>query len=226
MFLPWKSFSVPEGILSVIGSGGKTTLLRFLAETLPGTVIITTTTHIFPFADIPLVRTSENESQEEIFEACRQSLSKNRVICLGTPLPSGKLSSPCPDLRILLPLAGHILTEADGSAGHPLKAHRSFEPVIPEGSSLTVCLIGASGIGKPVREACHCPDLFSRHAGISPDQNATTDAIARVINKEDLADLCLVNQTDILADPAAAIQLCEKIRRPSLAGSLLKKAFL
>ena len=36
-----------KGVTAVIGSGGKATLLRILAEELSGTVILTTSTHIF-----------------------------------------------------------------------------------------------------------------------------------------------------------------------------------
>ena len=46
---------VSSGIISIIGSGGKTTLMRTLAGQLPGTVILTTTTHIYPLDGLPLV---------------------------------------------------------------------------------------------------------------------------------------------------------------------------
>ena len=76
-----------KGITAVIGSGGKTTLLRILAEELSGTVILTTSTHILPFAGIPLLVTDD-------IEQVRRALALHRVICMGTPAAEGKLTAP------------------------------------------------------------------------------------------------------------------------------------
>ena len=45
---------ITPGVTSVIGSGGKTSLLTALARELPGTVVLTTTTHILPFEGMRL----------------------------------------------------------------------------------------------------------------------------------------------------------------------------
>ncbi|MBQ1365708.1 MAG: putative selenium-dependent hydroxylase accessory protein YqeC, partial [Clostridia bacterium] len=123
----------------------------------------------------------------------------------------------------LLKEADHILVEADGSAGRPLKAHRPWEPVIPACSDQTVCLVGASGIGKPVSEVCHCPDLFASLAETSPDAPATEEVIAKVLNREALADAYLVNQINALPDPESARRLCDLIDKDAFPGSLLEK---
>lgn len=125
-----------------------------------------------------------------------------------------------------MPLFDYILIEADGARRHPLKAHRPFEPVIPEQSVLTVCLAGLSGLGHPAKTACHCTDLFCGIAGTDPEEPVLPSHIARVLNEEDLADIYLLNQTDVLTDPAAALELCARIRKPALAGSLQKQDFL
>ena len=41
------------GITAVIGSGGKTSLIDRLCRELPGTVIVCTSTHIFPAKNLP-----------------------------------------------------------------------------------------------------------------------------------------------------------------------------
>ena len=51
----YERLGIPCGVTAVIGSGGKTTLLRTLSRELPGTVILTTTTHILPFEGVPLL---------------------------------------------------------------------------------------------------------------------------------------------------------------------------
>ena len=218
-FESFESFQITGNFISVIGSGGKTTFLRALSEHLPGRVILTTSTHIFPFPGIPLVDTA---ACPDIISGIRRSLEENRVICLGERLPSGKLGDPSRRVpfEALLSEAAYVIVEADGAASHPLKAHRSHEPVIPSCTTMTVCLAGASGIGKSVREACHCPELFASLAGISVDDPVTPEAAARVLNQEDLADCYLVNQADLLENRQIGLRLCDLIRKDAYLCSL------
>ena len=219
MYRPFETFRVAGKCVSVIGSGGKTSLLRYLSERLPGTVILTTSTHIYPFPGIPRVDVSRLD-REQALSGIRSVLSCGRVVCLGRLETSGKLADPSPVLpwECLMTEADHILVEADGASGRPLKAHRPWEPVIPPCSGLTVCLAGASGIGRPVSEACHCPELFASLAGITPDTPVTAEHIAAVLNREALADCYLVNQADV--HPEEALRLCGLIRKDAFTCSL------
>ena len=244
MYKPIHDMHIPKGVISVIGSGGKTTFLRFLSERLEGRIILTTSTKIFPFSGMPLIDPSlirssvpdtaciHDHTYEDGPEAvCREiclAFEQSRTLCLGCTLPSGKLGDPSAFISFskLSSLADYVLIEADGSASHPLKAHRPWEPVIPACSALTICLVGASGIGALPEKACHCPDLFIALAGMSGDDPVTDEHIARVLKKEDLADCYLINQVDTLQDPEAALRLCELIEKPAYAGSLQAGQFL
>ena len=167
-----------KGITAVIGSGGKTTLLRILAEELSGTVILTTSTHILPFAGIPLLVTDD-------IEQVRRALALHRVICMGTPAAEGKLTAPALPFSVLADAADYVIVEADGSKRLPLKAHASHEPVIPENTRKTVCVVGASGFGKPVEQTVHRPELFCARTGahmsgiVTPNLAAGGDCIPR-----------------------------------------------
>lgn len=218
MYKPFDAFRITGKCVSVIGSGGKTAFLRSMSERLPGTVLLTVSTHMYPFEGMPLVDTGAEDSpanRQRILRELRSALSRSRVACLGRLLPNGKLASPAEAIpfEALLPEADHILVEADGAAGRPLKAHRPWEPVIPACSDLTVCVIGASGIGKPAAEACHCPELFAALAGITPDRIVEPEHIARAANRENLADCYLVNQADTVPDPAVLRRLCGLLSR-------------
>lgn len=219
MYQPFDTLQFPGRCISVIGSGGKTTFLRHLSARLSGSVILTTSTRIYPFPGMPLAVAGEDRARA--LRDIRAALTRSRVICVGQPLPSGKLAAPTVPFEDLLSEADAVLVEADGAAGRPLKAHRPHEPVIPVCSDLTVCVVGASGLGKPAIEACHCPELFCALAGTTTDQPVDVAAIARALNRENLADVYLVNQVDALEDPSPARRLCDLIRKPAAPCSLM-----
>lgn len=203
---------VGRGVTSVIGSGGKTSLLAALARELPGTVVLTTTTHILPFAGVPLVTSADANN-------VRAALAGSRVVCVGSQAEKdGKLAAPELGMVVLAELADHVLVEADGSRRLPLKAHAPWEPVIPACSERTVLVLGASGLDRPVREAVHRPERFCELAGCAPDDPATPELVARAANAEALADVALVNQADVAPD--AARELAGLLAVPAVCASL------
>lgn len=171
---------VCRGVTAVIGSGGKTTLLRTLSRELPGTVILTTTTHILPFEGVPLLTAP---TAEEV----RTALARSRVLCLGTPATEGKLTAPSLPFSVLAELADYVLTEADGSRQLPLKAHAPHEPVIPKEASRVLCVVGARGFDSPIREVVHRPEQFCALTGAQPDEPASPSLVARALAAEGLA---------------------------------------
>ena len=225
MYTPFETLNLNRRFVCVIGSGGKTTFLSRLARHLGGSVILTTSTHFQAFPDIPLVLSGTEEQSfgsDSVFCSIRSALRESRILCLGQMTRPGKLAAPTDTVSFdaLLNEADHVIVEADGSRRLPLKAHRSFEPVIPDCSELTVLIAGASGIGKPIGEVCHCPELFAAIAGASTEEPVRIEHIAKVINHENLADLVLINQIDTLTDPQEAVRLCNLILKPASICSL------
>lgn len=76
-----QALGVRPGITSVIGSGGKTTLLRTLAAELSdiAPVLLTTTTHFLPFPEYPLIDTACME-QDNVFGAKAEAALLARVL--------------------------------------------------------------------------------------------------------------------------------------------------
>lgn len=144
---------IKKGLTAVIGSGGKTTLIDRLASELGGSVIVTTSTHIYPSEGMELYT---GDSTEEL----RGLLAANRVVCAGRP-DGAKLTAPDIDFEELKQLADCVLTEADGSKGLPLKAHEDYEPVIPPCTDRIILMIGASGFGRSAAEAVHRYEAFA-----------------------------------------------------------------
>lgn len=216
-----EALEIRPGVTSVIGSGGKSTLLaRLAAELAEGgvTVALATTTHFMPF---PGVTCMAGGSAEEV----RLALAAYGVVCVAAPAggaagAAGKLGPAALAPAELARLADYVLVEADGSKRLPLKAHAAWEPVVPEGSTQSVLVVGASGFGRPVREAVHRPELFCELAGCSPEDEATPEAVATVIRAEGLANRVVVNQCEGEGALACAWRLAGLLCVPVAVGSL------
>lgn len=184
------SFLKPErGITAIIGSGGKTTLLRTLGQELPGRVILCTTTHIMPFAGLPLY-TGGSEAE------LAGLLAEHHMVCIGQPGPEGKLTAPALSMEALMEAADYVLVEADGSKRLPLKAHAPHEPVIPPESKQVICVVGASGFGRRIDETVHRPERFCRLTGAGPGDVVTPALAAKAIAREGLARRVFINQVE------------------------------
>lgn len=233
------ALKIVPGITAIIGSGGKSTLLRTLGLELMragGRVLLCTTTHMFPLAGVPWDGSSRRLDAAPwrpgashgpgcTCEACA-GLARGSICQAGVLDPeTGKLSSPAEPLDELAQRFDYVLAEADGSKRLPLKAHAAWEPVIPAGTANVIWVVGASGLGKPIDEVVHRPEPFCECCGCGPTDTATPERVAMVLNAE-LRTLNLnnarimLNQADMLGDPTMADRFQASLNRPIIATSL------
>ena len=233
------ALKIEPGITAIIGSGGKSTLLRALGLELMragSRVLLCTTTHMFPVAGVPWNGSSRRLDAAPwkpgtphvpgcTCEACA-GLVRGSICQAGVLDPeTGKLSSPAEPLDELAQRFDYVLAEADGSKRLPLKAHASWEPVVPAGTANVVWVVGASGFGRPINEVVHRPELFCGRCGCKPTDIATPERVAQVLNVE-LRMLSLeaarvmLNQVDTLADPTMANRFEAALSRPVIATKL------
>ena len=193
----WELLGIRPGLTAVIGSGGKTSLLRVLARELSrhGTVLLATTTHIMRPDWCPFTATGAE---------LREVFAHSPIVCAGTYTPGSKLTAP--DFPDWQHAADFVLVEADGSKRLPAKAHAVWEPVLPPERNRTVCVFGASALGKPIQDAAHRPELYAPLAEVSPNAIITPAIAARILAKEGGFDVLFINQADMLDDPTAALQ--------------------
>lgn len=206
---------IGRGVTAIIGGGGKTTLMEVLAEELSqkGSVILTTTTHIR--------RPAQYETLTDADEALvSAALSHSRVVCVGEAAEEGKLRAPQLSIETLARLADHVLVEADGSKGLPLKAHASHEPVIPAEAQRVILVVGIDGVGKRISETCHRSALYAQLAGVDEETVVTPQLAARVINAEGYGDRVYINKVESAADYEAAQAMANEFSCPVIAGSL------
>lgn len=208
---------IKKGITAIIGSGGKTSLMYKLAEELSenSKVIVCTTTQIFkPNHIITLISPLEKD--------IKKAFEHNNCICIGGENEKGKLTLPDIEFSLLLKYADYIITEADGSKGLPLKAHAEYEPVIPKESVETIVVLGIKGIGKPIKEVCHRPELYAEILQTDISTLVTPEMVAEVINFGGYGDLIVINQAESEEDIKNAEILAKYINMPVYAGEVQK----
>ena len=233
------ALKIEPGITAIIGSGGKSTLLRALGLELMrdgGRVLLCTTTHMFPVAGVPWDGSSRRldavpwkpgalHAPGCTCEACA-GLVRGSICQTGILDPeTGTLSSPAEPLDHLALRFDYVLAEADGSKRLPLKAHATWEPAIPAGTANVVWVVGASGLGNPIDEVVHRPELFCERCGCELTDIATPERVAQVLNAElQMLNLnnarIMLNQADTLADPTMANRFEAALGRPVIATKL------
>lgn len=160
-------------VISLVGMGGKTTALFTLGHRLKeeGSVLLSTTTKL----GYPLRETKDLmffESPSQFFDTLKSPCSDDSIgkgdlfLVAGNITPKKIVGLEEEALESLLPLFDYVVLEADGSRKYRLKAWRTYEPVIPPQTTMTIGIIPAEAIGRTVNESLvmNLP-LFTEHYG-------------------------------------------------------------
>ena len=186
------------GVVSLVGGGGKTTLMFQLAGEFASagqSVLTTTTTRIFkPSPDLcPLIYVTANvpEMLEQLAGAetdpsCVHPSGGLHVTAACSELfDENKLVGYAPEQIDALQRTGFfhwIIVEADGARQRPLKAPAAHEPVIPESSRWVIAVIGLDAVGKPLddRYVFRSSD-YSKLTGVTAGAPVTTESVVRAV---------------------------------------------
>lgn len=148
-------------IVSLVGAGGKTTLLYSLAKIAAKKgfrTLITTTTKIYE------PRNGYAQSKAEI----QRLWEEGKPAVVGTRTTEGKLKAlPQEILDTYRMDADLVLIEADGAKHLPCKAPREQEPVLPPECDTVLAVFGLKSIGRPLEEVCFGIEEAKRLLGIS-----------------------------------------------------------
>jgi len=146
-------------VISLVGAGGKTTLMFRLARELllaGKKVVTTTTTKIMEPSSEETPCLFVHSDEEKLKQLALQHIDQFRHVTLAAErIESIKLKGISPGLVGLLcnsPEIDMVIIEADGAAGRPVKAPREWEPVIPPSSTLVIGILGVDGAGKELNE--------------------------------------------------------------------------
>lgn len=198
MKMPMESFSskklrplmdiAPGDMVCVMGAGGKATLMkRLIREMLdePYPVIITSTTNLHALGgeDAPPVLLSE-EGRAELQSVAQDWSGRGAVVWVEKKLPQnmfrGLEASQVEALRAS-GFHGVMVVKTDGARKRLIKAPGPGEPVIPQGATHCVLVLGLTAIGRKADERIvHRMEKVRAVAGLAAGEVIGAHHLARL----------------------------------------------
>ncbi|MBW1860878.1 MAG: putative selenium-dependent hydroxylase accessory protein YqeC [Deltaproteobacteria bacterium] len=236
----------PREHLALVGGGGKTSLMFALAEELRLTrkrVVTSTTTKIRHREALSSLCVIVLQTDSSWRDKLREGLQiHGHVFLARSLLDSGKvqgISSSISDELFRDQRIDYLLLEADGAAGHPVKAHAEHEPVIPASATKVVAMLGLEAVSKPLEPGTVFRiDLFRKLTGLNQGQRLTPAILSRLfLDPEGIfrgtpvsaKKIAFLNKLDLLAEESQARDLADLIFESNLnqidrvvIGSILK----
>ena len=223
----------PREHIALVGGGGKTTLMFALAEELrrSGNRVITSTTtkvwhkEALEYEKVLLVRDEADWRPKQA-----EALNRKGTVFVGkSVLGSGKvegISASLADEIYCDSKAPYLIVEADGSAGHPLKAPAEHEPVIPGSVTMVVAVMGLEAMGARLDEATAFRiEQVMTVTGLEPGDILTPTALAKVflhpaglfkVMPESARRVVFLNKGDLIEEERTAGKLADILLADSM----------
>ncbi|WP_372366621.1 selenium cofactor biosynthesis protein YqeC [Candidatus Uabimicrobium sp. HlEnr_7] len=176
-------------VISIVGAGGKTTLMFTLARQLSEynlNVISTTTTKIFyPSPQETSIIIQGYHSNKPI------SFEQNKhITIINEILPNNKVKgfpANTIDAWLEIPNINYIIVEADGARRCDIKwPDITKEPVIPKSTTTTIAVIGGDCFSKVLSEShVFRAQLFAQKTQSKLGENLSLEAISRLFVNSD-----------------------------------------
>lgn len=186
-------------VVSIVGAGGKTTLMYILANCYARKgklAVVTTTTHIMRPQNYPV---AENKGELVCL------LRGNRIVAAGTDAPGNKLKMPIQmGIADYMELADVVLVEADGAKHFPCKVPIDKEPVIPKESDIVLGVLGMDSVGAPLEKVCFRKEKAMELLKVDARHRLTEEDLAAILaadwgtrkGVEDRAYYVILNKCD------------------------------
>jgi probable selenium-dependent hydroxylase accessory protein YqeC len=183
------AFGVGKGdVVSLVGAGGKTTVLYALSMELRRrgfSVVTTCTTHMQLSTGgataAPLVVVEEEGNWLATVKA--RIARYGSVTVIESRTREDKLKGIDPVMiDPLRSLADSVVIEADGARSRSLKAPADHEPVIADETTLSVVIVGLDVLGEPLHERfVHRVEVVKRLAKAPPASEVTNDVVVAAV---------------------------------------------
>lgn len=213
-------------VISLVGAGGKTTLMFTLAKELLSRnckIVSTTTTKIFP--PEPSQSPVLILGGPGVFPEIEKALDRygHATWAAGRAAEDKLAGVSTADVSAFWSkgLSDFLIVEADGSARRSIKAPGADEPVVPKETTLFISVVGLSVLDKPLNKAfAFRPEIISRLTGLPLNSPMNTEGIARLMVHPEgglkgwlstMRAVIILNQADLEPEPGMGYQLAERI---------------
>jgi probable selenium-dependent hydroxylase accessory protein YqeC len=166
----------PGDVVSIVGAGGKTSLMyrlvrEFVAAGVP--VVATTTTRILEPAEGTMPEVALGEGNKSHIEILRGIIEGRGMALSGSREEGGKVIGHSPEfvdsVRRENP-GWAVVTECDGARGKSLKVPEAHEPPLPSLTSVYIVVLGADCLGESLSSDCvYNPKAVADVTGVSED---------------------------------------------------------
>jgi probable selenium-dependent hydroxylase accessory protein YqeC len=219
-----------DKFISIVGGGGKTSLMFLLAHTFQQKgfkVISTTTTHILkpsPQQTGGVILFSRDNFQDKL-QDCLKRYGHATVAHHLLPSCNKLQGLNCEKVEQLFEhsSANRMLVEADGARQLSFKAPGDNEPVVPQVTDVFISVVGLDIIGKPVDDAnVFRAALVSSRTGLRMGSEITPLTVAKLaIHPKGLLKGCpkkirsyiFLNKTDIPGGKKIALSIIKEAKK-------------
>ena len=183
----------PREVVSLVGAGGKTTIMLRLADELAARgqrVVITTTTHLYAWQAAQAkahILYLPCQPLQVLTDRLAEHLDRHSYCAVSGPLDPDmdKVSGVPTELIEALTASSYVdvvLVEADGARGRSLKAPAEHEPVVPACTTLLVPVVGVDVLGRPLTNGyVHRPERVAQLAGVATGTPISPQIVASVL---------------------------------------------
>jgi probable selenium-dependent hydroxylase accessory protein YqeC len=183
----------PSQCVSIMGAGGKSTLMNRLADeliVLGCTVVLTSTTNYHRPESLQseqILLTREESEWPEKLEALARRW--NRLLVLHHELGDAMVKGI--DVAAVRTIHEHIpdaivIVKTDGARKRWFKAPNQSEPVVPPWSQLCITVVNCEILGQPLTEALvHRPERVAELTGLHVGDPITPQAVGAVLTHPD-----------------------------------------
>lgn len=207
-------------VVSIVGAGGKTTLMFSLAEELryKNKVLVTTTTKIYVPKEYQYDYIAKNKDEFNYYN----KLNNKGTYVYGKAINGQDklIGLDCELLDNQMPYFDYVLIEADGSKKKPIKGWNDNEPVISGKTNKTIGILSIKNIGRKINEEnVHRVEKF---IDVTNSYKGDTISIKHIINlifhsrglfKDAVGEKILfINKVETEKDTALAKELVKSVR--------------
>lgn len=221
------AFGVRDGdVVTLVGAGGKTTLMFALAQEfsrLGKRVVITTTVKMYKKDVGQADRTIFCENIESLERQLMQPQTLGDVVLVVSESASTEkfkgIEPSVIDELAERNLVDLVVVKGDGASEKLFKAPAEYEPTIPSAASLVIPVVGMKIVGKSLTSKnCQRPEIAAKLAGIRLGDVITPEVVARVLTHEkggaknipsEARIIPLLNQVDTDEDLKVAMETAD-----------------